>query len=309
MGVLREGSGRLRLGWRLLLFGILVFVLLPLVGLLVGLSGWDGIAARSVPLLGAAVGAGWILLRLDGRGPGALGFYLDREAGGELLRGLLLGGGVALGAVAVIALAGGVRWVGEPGTPGRLLSGALSSLWLFGPPAAAEEALFRGYLLQALAEGWGPGRAVVVTSAAFGALHLGNPSVTPLAVVNVAAAGLFLGVVYLRTASLWWASGAHLGWNWAHGFVTDLPVSGLDLVDTPYIEGLPRGAAWVSGGGFGPEGSLLTMVVVALAALYLWRGAWLRPGRAARAADPLIPLPAGAEDPEPRVDSEGRSGP
>src|SRR4051812_30902466 len=73
--------------------------------------------------------------------------------------------------------------------------------------------------------------ALAITSIGFAALHLANPSITPVALVNLAAAGLFLGVLALRTGSLWWCAGAHLGWNWALGFLFDLPVSGIETVD------------------------------------------------------------------------------
>ncbi len=83
-----------------------------------------------------------------------------------------------------------------------------------------------------------------------------------LGLANILVAGLFLGVVYLKTASLWWATGAHLGWNWAHGFLSDLPVSGLELVDTPLLEPTTQGPEWLSGGSFGPEGSILSTLIL-----------------------------------------------
>jgi len=250
------------------------------------------LAAQGAVLLAASVAAGVALLRfVEGRGAAALGFHLSPEAPGEAVRGLALGVGVALAAVALMAVAGGVRWRPEAGTAVGTLQEGVRSLAFFALPAAGEEALARGYPLQALAAAWGPGAALAVTSVAFGLLHLGNPGLSDLAMVNLIAAGLLLGVVYLKTGSLWWATGAHLGWNWAHGFVADLPVSGLDLVDAPLWEGVAAGPAWLGGGAFGPEGSALTTVVVLIAAGTLWWGPWLEPGEAARRARPLIPLP------------------
>lgn len=287
--VFRDRKGRPRLGWRLLLFG-LVFLALAALG--IALSPGEDLLVQGLVLLVAAVVAGMALLSLvEDRPPGALGFHLSREAPGEAARGLALGVGVALVAVATIAVFGGVRWEPEAGTLGGTLAEGVRSLGFFALPAAAEEALARGYPLQAMAAAWGSGVALVVTSVGFGLLHLGNPGLSSLAMTNLIAAGLLLGVVYLRTGSLWWASGAHLGWNWAHGFVADLPVSGLDLVDAPLWEGVPVRPAWLGGGSFGPEGSALTTVVVLTAAALLWWGPWLRPGAAARAARPLMSLP------------------
>jgi hypothetical protein len=119
-------------------------------------------------------------------------------------------------------------------------------------------------------------------------LHLGNPNLSPVGIVNIALAGLFLGAVYLRTASLWWATGAHLGWNWTLGFLADLPVSGLEMVDSPLHEGVPKGTELLSGGAFGPEGSVVASAVLALAAWSVWKGPGFKPGRAAIDARPLF---------------------
>lgn len=292
----RDGRERLRVGWRLVAFGALLAVLV-VVG--VALLPAPGIVAQSAVILGAALVAGWILLAwTEDRPPAALGFYLHRDAVGETIRGLALGAGVALAAVAAMALTGAVSWVPDEGTVVELLAEGGAALAFLALPAAAEEALFRGYPLQALAKAWGRGPALVVTSLGFGLLHLANPGLTAVALANLVVAGAFLGVVYLRTGSLWAASAAHLGWNWAHAFVVDLPVSGLELVDTPLWDGVVHGAEWHGGGAFGPEGSVLTTVVAAGATALLWWGPSPSPGEAARAARPLTPLPGG-EDPDP----------
>ena len=195
-----------------------------------------GMPYDTVPLLVAGLLAGWALLRLDGRGPGALGFYLAPGLVKELVGGVALGVVVA-GFVAVgMVVSGALRWSSEAGTLLDYVREGGASLWFFTLPAAGEETLMRGYLFQALAESWGGGWALWATSVLFGALHLGNPNTSWLGLANILVAGLFLGVVYLKTASLWWATGAHLGWNWAHGFLSDLPVSGLELVDAPLLE-------------------------------------------------------------------------
>lgn len=284
MGFFRTQGGRLRLIWRVLLF-ILLFVLFTALGALVPLPGLPG---QSFPILVAALLAGWILLRMDGRRPGALGFYLAPSAGKESVAGLGLG--VAAGSAVVLGIValGGLRWGGDAGTGQEYILAGLAALWMFAIPAAAEEALLRGYLFQALAEGWGTVKALWLTSLVFGALHLGNPNLGSLGLANIVVAGLFLGVIYLKTASLWWASGAHLGWNWSHGFLADLPVSGLDLVDAPLMEAELRGVHWVSGGAFGPEGSLVATAVLGAAALALWKASWLGPGAGAVDVRPLI---------------------
>jgi CAAX protease family protein len=202
---------------------------------------------------------------------------------------------VVAGAVVVaLAVFGALRWAPQQGTALGWLGGAAGALLFLVVPAAAEEAFLRGYPLQALAEAWGPWPALGVTSVAFGALHLRNPGVTAIGATNVAVAGVFLGMVYLRTGSLWWATGAHVGWNFAHGYLADVPVSGLELMDAPLYEGVLRGPSWLSGGAFGPEGSLLATAVVCVAVALCWQGAWLRPGPAALSSRPLRVMAGGS---------------
>jgi len=284
VGFFWTSAGRLRLIWRVLLF-ILLFALFAALG---SLAAWPGLPGQTFPLLLGALLAGWILLGMEERPPGALGFYLAPSAGREGLAGLGLGVVVAGVVVLGIAALGGIRWSGPGGSAGESFLAGAAALWLFAIPAAAEEALLRGYVFQSLAEGWGAVRALWLTSLVFGLLHLGNPNVAPVGFVSIVVAGLFLGVVYLKTASLWWATGAHLGWNWAHGFLAGLPVSGLDLVEGPLVESHVRGAQWVSGGAFGPEGSVVAAAVLGVAALVLWRASWLRPGAHAVEVRPLV---------------------
>ena len=225
----------------------------------------------ALPGLAAALVAGRVLRRIEGRPERSLGFPLDRYAPREAALGVVLGVAVALLAVGLMAAAGAVRWRPDDGGLAGWAASGLATLWLLAIPAAAEEALLRGYPLQAMAEAAGPAWALVVTSIAFAALHVPNPGIGPVALANLAAAGLFLGALYLRTGSLWWASGAHLGWNWALAFLVDLPVSGLELVDAPLLEPETRGPAWLSGAAFGPEGSVVAGGVVLAAAAWTWR--------------------------------------
>jgi len=281
--VLRTAGGRLLLGWRLALFLVLTISAWGVLGSVLPRGPLTG----SIALLLGALVAGLSLLALDGRPSGALGFYARPRAVAEAALGTVLGAGVALAVVAAIALSGGLRWTAQDGSATAWLLGSLGALAFLALPAAAEEAVFRGYAFQALTEAWGPGASLAASAILFGALHQSNPAVTALGTLNVMAAGAFLGIVYLRTGSLWWATGVHLGWNWAHGYLADVPLSGLELLDAPLYEGVMGGPDWLGGGGFGPEGSLIATAVVVGASVWSWRTKWLRPSEAAIGARPL----------------------
>jgi CAAX protease family protein len=281
--VFTQDSGRIRVGWRILFFLVIALIVSGLTSVVLP----AGVQAGSFALLLGALVGGWVMLALDGRSPDALGLYVERATARESALGLALGVGIALTVVGVMAASGGVTWSAQEGTMAGWWQGSLAALLFLTLPAAAEEALMRGYPLQALAEAVGAPLALVATSVAFGALHWGNPEVTALGLVNVTAAGLLLGTVYLRTGSLWWATGVHLGWNWAHGYLADLPVSGLEILDAPLYEGVSTGPDWLGGGGFGPEGSALATIVVLVATAVLWWGPWLRPSETALKSKPL----------------------
>lgn len=277
-------SGRVRIGWRLAgFFGVVL-----LVGSGVGAVVPPGLVGGAFALLAGALVAGSLLLSLDGRTPGALGFYISQDSMTEAVRGTAFGALIGMMVVGGIALFGGMSWVSQSGTAGEWFVGAAAGLAWFAIPAAAEEALLRGYPLQVLTEAYGPLVGVGMTSVAFGAMHLANPGTGVLEVVNVTAAGLLFGVVYVKTLSLWWVTAIHLGWNWAHGYLADVSVSGLDVVDAPLYDGLGVGEEWLSGGAFGPEGSVVTTVVLLSVTAWVWCSQRWKPGQAALASGSLL---------------------
>jgi membrane protease YdiL (CAAX protease family) len=281
--IMREPGGRLRLGWRLSLFVVIAATLAIATAFVLPQS----MLTASFAILVGAGAAGTILLALDDRPAEALGFHVGRSALSESGLGLLLGVVVAAAVVGLMAAFGVLDWAADEGGAAAWMTGAASALLFLAVPAAAEEALLRGYPMQAIAETHGSTAALLVTSGLFGALHLTNPNVTWIGTLNVTVAGAFLGVVYLKTLSLWWATGAHLGWNWTHGYLGDVPVSGLELMDAPLYEGVVSGPTWLGGGAFGPEGSLVATGVLFAATMLCWRSRTLRPGEAALAARPL----------------------
>jgi hypothetical protein len=281
--VFRTAQGRLRLGWRLALFAAIGFAVLSVSGAVLP----PGFLTGPVALFLGALVAGWTLLALDGRPPGALGFYASPGALKESALGFGLGTGAALLVLLALFATGGLRWASDDGSAADWVAGGVGAFSVLLIPAAGEEALLRGYPLQALTEAWGAKAALGVTSLLFGAMHLANPGVTVLATLNVIVAGLFLGVLYLKTASLWLATGAHLAWNWCTGYLADVPLSGLEILDAPLYEGVVRGPDWLGGGSFGPEGSLVSTVLLAGVVVWCWRSESLRPSEAALAARPL----------------------
>lgn len=233
-------------------------------------------AQRSIDLI-AALAASFVLIAgVEHARFGSLGFASGWAAVRESARGLALGAALIGLVTLLLVLGSGIGWRAQPGTPGALLASVLPALVYLAVAAAYEEVLFRGYPFQTLVRAWGAWPATLVLSALFAGLHARNPSVGALALGNIFLAGVLLSWAYLRTRSLWYATGVHLGWNWVMASVLDLPVSGLDFFDTPYYEAYETGADVWTGGAFGPEAGLAATLVL-LAGI-----GWLARPRSAR---------------------------
>ena len=284
-----NSAGRLRSGWRVLIF-IAVFVALLFllstlvrVGYAVGLQ----IAPNRSPgrftedlifrllLFVAALLAGYICNRwLEGLPWRAFGLTRHARWWRDFLVGSLIGVGSLALATAIAAAAGGLRFTASPRTMLLQVVQTLSlSAVLFIFAALAEEALFRGYPLQTLTRARLAWLAVLLTSVPFATVHLQNPNVVKgFTFINTALAGVWLAVAYLRTRSLWLPLGVHWAWNWALGSVFGLPVSGItNLAPNPLFHGTDFGPAWLTGGSYGIEGGVACTIALIISTIFIWR--------------------------------------
>lgn len=192
------------------------------------------------------------------------------KAGRALSRGLVWGVGMAAVALG-LAVLGGARVVTGPAFQDeRFLPVALVVLLGLAAAAWVEELLFRGYPLARLARDGGRLGGSVALTVVFVALHLPNPDVTGLGLLNIGLAGLVLSAVFFTGGGLVGAWAVHLGWNAGLALGADAPVSGLRF-SLPVLEYLPGQASWWDGGAFGPEGGCAATLVLAAAAIY-----WMR---------------------------------
>jgi membrane protease YdiL (CAAX protease family) len=127
--------------------------------------------------------------------------------------------------------------------------------------ALAEEVAFRGYPFQRLIDGIGPTLATIVMSVLFALMHLLNTNATAASTLVTILAGWLLSIAYLRTRALWIPWGFHFAWNASLGILFGLPVSGLTIFN-PVISSNALGPAWLTGGGYGPEGSAVAVIVL-----------------------------------------------
>jgi len=291
--ILRGSEGRLRTGWRLGLFVVAFLTLLLALSQLAEWLGapwltgaWPGRWALLVPLVAVSLASWFMMEGVEGKPLAALGLPVDRLVPSSFGSGGLLGISLMGLVVLVMVMSGALAWAREPATAAHAVGAFIELSAFMAVVAFAEELLLRGYPLQVIAEALGGPAAVLLTAVVFAGLHALNPHVSPLALVNIALAGILLGAALWRTMSLWFVTGIHFGWNWAMGVAADLPVSGVDdavpgfSLDTPGIEAVLSGSSSLTGGSFGPEASWV-VTGVTLAGI-VWVTIRKRPGPALR---------------------------
>ena len=292
----------LRSGWRALLFFICLFMV---AALLTGLAkafatlfpSLDFIFAQpSVPdyashkefihlgvsnvtNLAAALIASAVCARtLERRRLGSVGFRLHRGSSRDFALGSLMGAASLAIAVGIAASVGALTFDVQTREWAPLVRGFLIASLFFVTAGATEELIFRGFPFQALVHNLGGARAVAITSLIFGLAHVSNPNASVFSTINTILAGIWLGLAYLMTRSLWLATALHWSWNFAMVFVFGLPVSGLTtLGELAWLKGRIGEPMWISGGSYGPEAGVAATGALILSTFAIWKSGLFMP--------------------------------
>ena len=276
-GRLRNPSdGRLRAGWRIAAFlAIFYAIALPL---LFGLRAVFGFSKTSplviVIIAAAATPAVYVARRwIDKKSFASLGLQLDKRSAADAVFGFLLSG-VMAGTVFCVMLAlgfiGNLQIAGIDPTAIRALAVSFCVMALVG---FWEELVFRGYILQNMAEGMGMTAAVFMSCVVYALVHSANPNAGVLSTAIIAVFGYLRIFGYLTTGQLWLSIGMHTGWNFFQSTVFGFAASG-HTEEWLLITHEPQAADWLSGGSFGPEASIVTIPVVLVTLLIMF--AWSR---------------------------------
>jgi membrane protease YdiL (CAAX protease family) len=135
---------------------------------------------------------------------------------------------------------------------------------------AAEEVVARGFMLPIIGARWRPWIGVLLSSSAFGLLHLLNPNLNWLAMLNLILFGFFAALYALWEEGLWGIFAIHSVWNWAQGNLFGFEVSGNAFGGDSLLDLTETGPDLLTGGAFGPEGGLVVTLVLLLSSLAVW---------------------------------------
>ncbi len=215
-------------------------------------------------------------------GYAAFGFVLDRqrhpvsEQGlparsgwpGEAGLGLAVGWAVAVACVLPLTVMGGIAIVlsTQVSAWGWLLADAA----FFALAALAEEIAFRGYGFQRFVQTVGPLGAALVFAAFYAIVQALQPGSSHASVAVSVVFSLVLSTAYLRTRALWLSWGLNFGWKASRALLFGLAVSGVSS-HSPVVEGNPMGPFWITGGGYGLDGSWLAFAVLLVALPVVYR--------------------------------------
>lgn len=274
--------GRLRSGWRFLIFMVLflffgalltsaTLALLPRLGYDHKASGITYLLVNSAISLILSLVVGWFCGRfIEGLPYRALGAGLSKYWLKNLLLGSAIGTGTVVAAIVIAVVGGGLSLSFNADTSAAIIKTLVFSFIVFGIAAAFEEAFFRGYILQTFSRAGLAWPAIVLTSLAFAAVHFDNPSANWISTVNTAIAGIWFGVAYLKTRDLWFAFGLHFMWNWVQGSIFGVEVSGLkDIMKAPLLKETDSGPGWLTGGDYGIEASIACTVALVASTLLI----------------------------------------
>lgn len=237
-----------------------------------GLSAGGLISVPWEPLVEQAMLVFLLLLGYSG-----MGFSLNQQAEpvstqglplrkgwmGETGMGVAFGWGIAVICVAAMAVFGGIVV--------RFISGAGAWEWLAADGAyfllltLAEEIAFRGYGFQRLSRSLGSSVALLGYGLLYAAIAALQPAANHAAIFTAFVFNTLLTVAYLRTRALWVSWGLNFGWKASRALLFGLTISG-NSIHSPMVEGDPMGSFWLTGGGYGLDGSWFAFLIL-LAAL------------------------------------------
>jgi len=271
------GRTELRAGWRLCIFMSIVIVLITASNMVVSktLHGAGNVTLffvqETMDFL-IFLAASWTMGRMEGRSIADYGLPRGGILRMQFWQGMLLGF-VAITGLLVVMRMFGVFYFGSLALHGiDILKWGIGYTFVFLLVALREEFRCRAYWLFTLSTGIGFWPAAVLTSAFFGFSHINNSGENWIGLVNAGLFGLLACFLLRRTGNLWMPIGLHTAFDWGETYFYGVANSGL-VMPGHLLNSSSSGAAWLSGGTVGPEGSVLCTLL--LVVMFLICAAWL----------------------------------
>lgn len=135
--------------------------------------------------------------------------------------------------------------------------------------AIFEEILIRGIIFRIVEEKLGSYISLLITAIIFGALHLANPNSTLMSGLCVGIeAGFLMGAAYIYARNLWFPIAIHFAWNFMQSGIFGAITSGNEKTSGLLTTKI-TGSQLITGGEFGPEGTIQAIIFCVLASIVL----------------------------------------
>jgi uncharacterized protein len=192
----------------------------------------------------------------------------------SLLKGFLIG--TSLIAVFVLVMqVTGLASFSYSGISSKIVLG----FFLYSTVAIGEEVVVRGYILNNLREKMNDYLAVFISSLFFGAMHLLNDDFTMIGFLNITISGVLSSILFIKLKTISAPIGEHWAWNFIQGPIAGFNVSGHKETGILHVE--PLSPDFITGGGFGAEGSILLIPITLIAIVFVWKysASWFIPAQ------------------------------
>lgn len=185
----------------------------------------------------------------------------------ELIKGIFTGFVLISIPLIILLILGFYSLSGINGLRIELLAGAIKDFHF----AFLEELFFRVILFRLIEETFSTKVSLITTSILFGASHFTNPNADLFNSIAIAIeAGLLLGAAYITTRRIWYPLGIHFAWNYFQGYIFGINVSGKER-EFSLLNIESMGHKLFSGGEFGIEASIVSIIICILFSYYLLR--------------------------------------
>ena len=132
--------------------------------------------------------------------------------------------------------------------------------------SSTEELWCRGFVYERINVRYPLWVSMLVNSAFFAALHLMNPGIGFLPILDIFICGLSFSLAKWYTGSIWFPAGIHTAWNFTQNYLFGLPNSGLTSAASVFHQELPTGAVsnLIYDHTFGVEGAVPAVIADAV---------------------------------------------
>lgn len=136
----------------------------------------------------------------------------------------------------------------------------INAFFLFAMGAFIQELFFRGICFRIVEEYLGSWISICIIAGIFALFHIFNENATILTTIYLLVSDILLSAAFIYTRRIWLVWGIHFGWNFFQDGIFGMPNSGISKLPS-WINSSINGPGWITGGNFGIEASLFSVLL------------------------------------------------